>query len=56
MEGHKGNSRNCVICSIDVYRASFAKYLKSKKHFENIKQDDMIIPEWLFRESIEKKT
>ena len=49
------NSRNCEICNIDVHRASFAKHNKSNKHLENMKQDDMIIPEWLFREPIEKK-
>ena len=49
------NRRRCDICSIDVHRASYAKHLKSKKHLENIRQDDMIIPKWFFHEPIEKK-
>ena len=49
------NSRRCEICDIDVHRASYAKHLKSKKHIENIKQNEMIIPEWLFKEPIENK-
>ena len=31
------------------------KHLRSKKHFENIKQIEMIIPDWLFQEAIEYK-
>ena len=31
------------------------KHLRSKKHLENIKQKDMIIPEWLFQEPVENK-
>ena len=49
------NSRKCEICNADVHRASFAKHNKSKKHLENKKQDEMIIPTWLFREPIENK-
>ena len=49
------NSRKCEICNVDVHRASFVKHLKSKKHLENIKQNEMIIPEWLFREPVENK-
>ena len=49
------NSRRCDICNIDVHRASYMKHLRSKKHIENIKQNEMIIPEWLFREPIENK-
>ena len=26
------------------------KHLRSKKHLENIKQNEMIIPEWLFKQ------
>ena len=48
-------SRKCDICNVDVHRASYSKHLKSKKHLENIKQNEMIIPEWLFREPIENK-
>ena len=49
------NSRRCEICNIDVHRASYNKHLRSKRHIENIRQDEMIIPDWLFRESIENK-
>ena len=49
------NSRKCDICNIDVHRASYVKHLRSKKHIENIKQNVMIIPEWLFQEPIERK-
>ena len=49
------NSRRCDICKADVHRASFVKHLKSKKHLENIKQNEMIIPEWLFQEPVENK-
>ena len=31
------------------------KHLRSKKHFENMKQNEMIIPDWLFREPVENK-
>ena len=44
------NSRTCEICNVDVHRASFAKHLKSKKHLENIEQNEMVIPEWFFKE------
>ena len=47
------NSRTCEICNVDVHRSSMQKHLRSKKHLENIKQNDMIIPEWFF---IEEKT
>ena len=49
------NSRKCEICNVDVHRASYMKHLRSKKHIENMKQNEMIIPEWLFQEPIEKK-
>ena len=49
------NSRRCEICNVDVHRASYSKHLRSKKHLENIKQNEMIIPEWLFREPTENK-
>ena len=48
-------SRRCEICNIDVHRASYKKHLRSKKHIENMKQNELIIPEWLFKESIENK-
>ena len=56
MDTQSKNSLRCDNCDIDVHRGSFIKHLRSKKHLENIKQDDMIIPEWLFEEPIENKT
>ena len=49
------NSRRCEICNVDVHRASYIKHLRSKKHMENMKQNEMIIPEWIFKEPIENK-
>ena len=44
------NSRLCNVCNVNVHRASFVKHLRSKKHLENIEQNEMIIPEWLFKQ------
>ena len=44
------NRRTCDICNIDVHRASFVKHLRSKKPIENVEQNKMVIPEWLFKE------
>ena len=44
------NSLTCEICNVNVQRASTQKHLRSKKHLENIKQNEMIIPEWLFKQ------
>ena len=49
------NIRKCDVCNIDIHRASYVKHLRSKKHIEKIKQNDMIIPEWLFQEPVENK-
>ena len=49
------NSRKCEICNIDLHRASMQKHLRSKIHLENIKQNEMIIPDWLFKEPIENE-
>ena len=49
------NSRRCEICDVDVHRTSYIKHLRSKKHIENLKRNEMIIPEWLFQEPVEKK-
>ena len=49
------NSRKCEICKVDVLRESYVKHLRSKKHIENEKQNEMIIPECIFREPIENK-
>ena len=44
------NSRTCEICNVNVHRASIVKHLRSKKHLENMIQNEMIIPEWFFKE------
>ena len=52
------NSRTCEICNVNVHRASFAKHERSKKHLENKRQNEMVIPEWFFKEeksAIKKK-
>ena len=49
------NSRKCDVCSIDVHRASYVKHLRSKKHLENEKLNEMIIPDCLFQEPVESK-
>ena len=48
-------SRKCDFFNIDIHKASFVKHLKSKKHLEKIKQNEMSIPEWLFQELVENK-
>ena len=44
------NNRTCDVCNVDVHRASYVKHLRSKKHLETEKENQMIIPEWLFKE------
>ena len=44
------NSCKCEICTVDVHRESYVKHLRSKEHLENEKQNDLISPEWLFKE------
>ena len=44
------NGRRCDICSIDVQRASYAEHLRTKKHLENVRQEEIIITDWLFKE------
>ena len=44
------NRRTCDVCNANVLRASFAKHLRSKKHLEKVEQNEMIIPERLFKE------
>ena len=44
------NRRICEVCNVNVHRASFAKHLRSKKHLENVEQNEMILPDWLFKE------
>ena len=47
------NSCKCEICNVNVQRAYYAKHLRIKIHLENIKQNERIIPEWLFQEPVE---
>ena len=42
------NCRKCEVCNVDAHRAFYVKHLRSIKHFENIKQNEMILREWLF--------
>ena len=49
------NSRKCDICDVDFHRASYIKHLRNKKQIENEKINNMVIPDWLFQEPIEKK-
>ena len=44
------NSRTCEVCNVNIHRASMQKHLRSKKHLENVIQNEMIIPEWFFKE------
>ena len=44
------NSRTCDVCNVNVHRASFAKHLRSKKRLENVEKNEMIIPDWFFKE------
>ena len=44
------NSRTCEVCNVNVHRASFVKHLRSKKHLQKKEQNEMIIPDWLFKE------
>ena len=39
------NSRKWEICNVDVLRASYVKHLRSRNYLENIKGDEIIIPE-----------
>ena len=48
------NSRKGKNCDVDVLRASYAKHLRSIKHLENEKQNEMILPEWLFQEIVSR--
>ena len=44
------NSRTCNVCNFNVHRSSFSKHLRSKKHLENVEQNEIIIPDWFYRE------
>ena len=44
-------SRTCEICNVNVHRASMQKHLRNtEKLLENMIHDEIIIPEWLFKE------
>ena len=49
------NNRKCEVCNVYVHRASCIKHLRNKKHIEKMKQNKMIIPEWLFLGPAENK-
>ena len=49
------NSRKFDFCNVDVHRASHQQHFREKKLVENLKQNDMIIPERLFQEPVENK-
>ena len=49
------NSHNCDVCNVDIHRTSYATFLKSENYIKNVKEYEMILPEWLFRETIGKK-
>ena len=44
------NCRRCEFCNVNVHRACMQKHLRSKKHLENMKQNDIILPEKLLAE------
>ena len=48
-------TRTCEICNVEVYRTSYAKDIRGKRHIENWRKIDKNIPEWLFEETIENK-
>ena len=49
------NGRKCDIRNVDAHRASYMKHLRSEKQIEKEKQNELIIPDWLFEEPIEIK-
>ena len=49
------NGRKCETGNVVVHKESYAKHMRIKKHIENEKQNEIIIPEWLFQEPIENK-
>ena len=44
------NRRTCELCNVNFHRASFAKSFRSTIQIENIIQNEMVIPEWLFKQ------
>ena len=53
MEKQNKKCRRCDIRVFDDHRASFVKHLRSNKHMENIKNEELIIPDCLFQETVE---
>ena len=51
----KMNSRKCDICNVDIHRASYIKHLRSKKHLENMKKNEMIILNRYFKNLLKIK-
>ena len=43
------------VCNTDVHRASYVKHLRSEKHLENMKQKEIILPDWFFKEPVDIK-
>ena len=43
------NSRTFEICIVNLHRSSYVKHLRSKKHLENEKQNQLTIPKWLIK-------
>ena len=50
MELQTKNSHKRENYKTDFHGTSYAKHLKSKKHLNKMKQEDMIIPDWLLQE------
>ena len=49
------NSRKGDVCNVNIHRAFYGKYLRSKTPLKNIKENEVIIPEWLFKKPIENR-
>ena len=55
METQKSIVANVMFVILMFIKHLMQKNLRSKKHLENEKLNEMVIPEWLFQEPIEKK-
>ena len=42
----------CEICNINIRRESMQKHLRSRKHIENVEENEIIISERIRRENI----
>ena len=49
------NNRIFYSFNNDVHKAAYAKHLRKKEHLEKDKQNETIIPGWLFQEPIGNK-